>query len=330
MSQLVSLTDRAGFALQRYDELGNTVLSKSQLCVLWHTLARREAGKNGTSRGQAQAYCKACGRSVSLKYGTAYFRLDSEPALFELAIRALAEGNSMRGTARIVQVDKDTVCDWLNRAAHHRRLVMLYHWQNLHITECQLDELWSFVHTKEQNLATAKRCCETYGDVWVWIAYARLCCLTLAFVVGERTQAQANQLVGRVAQVTDETIPFFTSDQLTAYQTALLQVYGEWYQPERRGTRGCLPLPRRRPLPDLRYAQVVKRREKGRVVEVTGKVVFGTSEHIDCCLAASPTSHTINTSLVERDNLTLRQANRRLTRKTNGFSKELHWLEKQF
>ena len=88
------------------------------------------------------------------------------------AVRALAEGNSVRSTARIVEVDKDTICDWLDRAAQHCRLVMLYLWRNLHITECQLDELWSFVHTKQRNLAIGKIFKESYGDGWVWIAFA--------------------------------------------------------------------------------------------------------------------------------------------------------------
>jgi hypothetical protein len=58
-------------------------------------------------------------------------------------------------------------------------------------------------------------------------------------------------------------------------------------------------------------------------------LVFGSAEAVQGCLAASSASTTINTSFVERDNLTLRQQNRRLTRKTNGFSKELSWLERQ-
>jgi IS1 family transposase len=37
----------------------------------------------------------------------------------------------------------------------------------------------------------------------------------------------------------------------------------------------------------------------------------------------------IHTSFVERENLTLRPHNRRLTRRTNRFSKELSWLERQ-
>ena len=32
---------------------------------------------------------------------------------------------------------------------------------------------------------------------------------------------------------------------------------------------------------------------------------------------------------MERDNLTQRQSNRRLTRRTNGYSKEITWFEKQ-
>ncbi|MBI4836658.1 MAG: helix-turn-helix domain-containing protein, partial [Candidatus Abawacabacteria bacterium] len=46
--------------------------------------------------------------------------------------------------------------------------------------------------------------------------------------------------------------------------------------------------------------------------------------------ADSTNSTTINTSFVERDNLTWRERNRRLTRKTTGFSKDLTWMEKQF
>lgn len=98
----------------------------------------------------------------------------------------------------------------------------------------------------------------------------------------------------------------------------------------RRGNRGRHPTPRRVPAPDLLYAQVVQHRTRDRMVEVTTKVV----SVIDRASRpgwrqALPISTTINTSFVERENLTPRQYNRRLTRKTNAFNKELTWLEKQ-
>ena len=285
--------------------------------------------KNGASRGRKQALCKACFSHVSLRYGTAYFGLESDISPFETAVRALAEGNSIRATARILQIDKDTVCRWLNRASQHCRLVMLFLWQQLHVIECQLDELWSFVHTKERNLSTAKLLCEDYGDAWVWIAFAPQWRLILAFVVGKRNQESANRLLQRVDHVTDTTIPFFTSDQLPEYRTALLDVYGQWHQPKRQGNVGRFPKPRLIPREELLYAQVVKHRKKGRVVKVSNNIVFGQPQQIANQLEVSPVSHVINTSFVERDNLSLRMSNRRLTRRTNAFTKEMPWLEKQ-
>jgi hypothetical protein len=64
------------------------------------------------------------------------------------------------------------------------------------------------------------------------------------------------------------------------------------------------------------------------MVHVSPRVIFGTPEAVAASLAHSPVSSTVNTSFVERDPLTQRQSNRRLTRHTNGFFKDLTGFEK--
>jgi IS1 family transposase len=61
---------------------------------------------------------------------------------------------------------------------------------------------------------------------------------------------------------------------------------------------------------------IVKERERGRVVKVTTRIVYGSEQQVAAALNASPVSTTINTDGVERNNLTIRQHSRRMGRKS--------------
>ena len=80
--------------------------------------------------------------------------------------------------------------------------------------------------------------------------------------------------------------------------------------------------PAKVPPPGLNYATVQKRREKGRVVEIVTRVVFGTRAAVQAALAKSKASRRINTSFLERQNATDRHHNARKVRKTYTFSKD--------
>lgn len=60
-------------------------------------------------------------------------------------ILCLAEGMSIRDCARVKGVNKDTVQRILERARQHCEKVLSALLKDLHLTECQLDELWSFI-----------------------------------------------------------------------------------------------------------------------------------------------------------------------------------------
>ena len=162
----------------------------------------------GADRGMPRLLCTMCKGTFSVRQGTAYFGVRAEAPNDTIAMRALAEGNALRGTGRIVDVDKDTVCAWVDRAGRHCRAVTPYLCDTLPITECQVDALWSFVRKKEAHLTVAEKVLALYGEAWVWIAFAPAWRLVAALVVGKRDQAHANVLLERVQAVSGGSIPF--------------------------------------------------------------------------------------------------------------------------
>jgi IS1 family transposase len=192
-----------------------------------------------------------------------------------------------------------------------------------------LDALGGFGRKQEAPLTVAEKVLALYGDAWVWIALAPAWRLVAAFGGGKRAQAPANVLLERVQAVSGGSIPFFTSDQLPHYAHALWHVYGTpAINLPIPGKRGPKPTPKRLAPADLPEAQVVKRRQSGRVVEVTTKISCGSEAAVPARLAASPVRQTLTTRCVERHNLTCRPCHGRRARKVLSFSKDLTWLEK--
>ena len=163
----------------------------------------------------------------------------------------------------------------------------------------------------------------------MWIGFDPRHKVVVQFVVGRHNQANANKLVAGIKARSDGQLPFFTSDELKHYDDALLAAYGIRYEFPKTGKRGRPRKPILIAPTKLLYAQVVKRRKKGRVVSITTRVVFGTEKAVAAKLKQSPVSKAVNTSFVERNNLTMRHHNRRLARKTIAFSKKRERLEQQ-
>lgn len=158
------------------------------------------------------------------------------------------------------------------------------------------------------------------GTKWVLIAQDAETKLVISHHEGNRDFEDSVELIQDVERKRDTNaeLPIFTSDDWDAYKNALVEVYCVEVQPEYKG-RGRPPNPVKVPLPDLKYAQVIKHKKNDEVVAIEKKVVFGNEEEVLNALELN--GNTINTSYVERNNLTVRNGVSRLIRETINFSK---------
>jgi len=133
---------------------------------------------------------------------------------------------------------------------------------------------------------------EDAGDVYTWTSLCPDTKIVPTWLVGKRDANHAKMFIADLA----ERIPGrfqLTSDGFSPYYDAVQGLSRQ----------------------DIDYAMLIKiyGQSKGQsIVAITEQRIIG-----------KPDFHHINTSLVERQNLTMRMSMRRFTRKTNGFSKKI-------
>jgi IS1 family transposase len=189
--------------------------------------------------------------------------------------------------------------------------------------EAQFDEKWSFVGKKEKQCDPEEPADARQGDNWDHVAFDPEHRLVVSVVPGKRTEEKVQALVQDFQERTGgRLMNLLTSDEYTAYKTAIFAAYAEVREQPRTGRPGRPKSPQKVLPKGLKYATVHKERENGRVVKVTTRVVFGTPAAVRAALARSRVSNVVNTVFIERHNGSDRNRNRRKVRKTCCFSKD--------
>jgi hypothetical protein len=284
----------------------------------WLGLGNLRANGHPSGGPWRQFHCMSCKGYFLETHGTIFHGKQGAVERIVHVLACLAEGLGIRATARVFEVDANTVLQWLVEAAEQLRAFSAYFLCDLHLEQLQLDEVYAVLRARKAGEISDDEAIRRLerSPYWVWTAMDPTSKLLVVVDVGCRTLALAQRVVHPVTRVlAPGCVPLFLTDGLKDYGTALLTHFGFWIQPERRQATGPMPKPRWMPRPALRYAQVVKSYRRRRIVGVTHRVVFGSRLAIEQMLARC--GWTINTAFVERLNLDIRQCVAAIGRRVN-------------
>ena len=93
--------------------------------------------------------CNLCKQRFSETRNTVFFRSHYTASTIRQIILCTSEGNGVRATGRILELSKDGVNKIVLKAGKHSQMVLFNLLNSLHLEECQLDELWTFIQKKK-------------------------------------------------------------------------------------------------------------------------------------------------------------------------------------
>ncbi len=268
--------------------------------------------------------CHTCETQLSETRETVFFDLRTAEDKVMMALKMLWVRVDLTGICCVLGVTAETVLAWLKRAAPQADVINRPLLRSLPVTQVQRDERWNFIarkHAGETDATGESLPDGEDGRQGSWISFAPEFRLMIAAMVGPRTLDTATEVVA-VTKARVAGIPAFFSDGFTCSLAALIAAFHVMTTCARTGKRGRPRKPRCEPHPDLVYGPLVKQKHQGKLRTLSPRVVLGAER-------LTPLGLTISTALIERVNLTLRQALAPLTRKTASFCKDRERLRQR-